>query len=51
MALLQEAVELKAANPRSYFEMPDEMQAAIASLEEAGMPTVAMISGSALVEQ
>jgi hypothetical protein len=51
MVALQEAVAMKQQNPRSYFEMPEEMKAAIDYLEETGRPTVATITGMQMVEE
>ena len=51
LAQLQQALELKQANPRGYEEeVPDELKAAVDFYEESGQPTVAVITGYEEVE-
>lgn len=50
--VLQQAVELKMADPRTYNEkVPPELQAAVDFLEQQGQPTVAVQTGTETVEE
>lgn len=52
MDMLQQAVELQQSNPREYEEnVPEELKASVDYLAETGLPTVAMITGSQLVDE
>ena len=48
---LKAALDARAANPRSFFELPVEMQAAIEYFDETGVPNVAKITGSEEIEE
>lgn len=48
---LQEALAMKQENPRSYHDMPEEIQAAIDYFEETQIPTTAIITGTQMVEE
>lgn len=51
LAPLQEAIDLKASNPREYEEkVPEELKAAVTYFEEMGEPTVAVQVGVEQVE-
>lgn len=43
MQILEQAMELKHTNPREYWEIPEEIQAAVDFFEEQEIPTIARI--------
>lgn len=52
LAPLQQAMELKNADPRTYDEdVPDELKEAVTFYEENQQPVVAMITGSQIVQE
>lgn len=52
MEALQQAAQMKAADPRTFDEQsPPELKAALEYLEETGVPTIATQSGTEVVEE
>lgn len=51
MQAFQQMLEVRQANPRSYFDMTEEQKAALDYFDETQMPTTAVIVGTEMVEE